>query len=85
LNLDDVNTDGQDDTSDEYDMLDDVAGGKEARQRNKFRTPKLKYMDMLQQVADRKISEVCIELDDLDNVSTDIGEFYGMEVTRRVV
>lgn len=69
LNLDDADQDAQDDTSDEYDMLDDVAGGKEARQRNKFRAPKHKYMDMLQQVADRNTGEVCIELDDLDNVS----------------
>ncbi len=69
LNLEDVNQESQDDTSDEYDMLDDIAGGKEARQQNKFRAPKRKYMDMLQQVADRKISEVCVELDDLDNVS----------------
>lgn len=50
-------------------MMDDVTGGKEARQANRYKAPKRKYMDMLQDVADRKINEVCIELDDVENVS----------------
>ena len=50
-------------------MMDDVAGGKEARQTNKFKAPKRKYMEMLQQVANRKLTEICIELDDVENVS----------------
>ena len=62
----DIDGDG---TSDEYDFMDDVAGGKEARKRNaQYKEPKRKYIDMLQKVADRHISEVTIELDDLDNV-----------------
>ena len=66
--LEDLNLDG-DGTSDEYDFMDDVTGGKEARQRNgTSREPKRKYLDMLHKVADRKISEVTIELDDLENV-----------------
>ena len=69
LNLEDLNHDGRDDTSDEYDMMDDVAGGKEARHANKFKAPKRKYMEMLQEVADRKINEICIELDDVEYVS----------------
>ena len=32
------------------------------------RDPKKKYMEMLQEVADRRLDEVCIELDDLDAV-----------------
>lgn len=68
--LEDLNLDGDGDgTSDEYDFVDDVAGGKEARQRNgNFKEPKRKYLDMLQKVADREMDEVTIELDDLDNV-----------------
>ena len=66
--LEDLNLDG-DGTSDEYDFMDDVAGGKETRQRNgTTKEPKHKYMDMLQKVVDRKIKEVTIELDDLENV-----------------
>ena len=65
----DLNIDG-DGTSDEYDFMDDVAGGKEAR-RPLGEPPEArrKYMDMLQRVADRQLNQVTIELDDLDNVS----------------
>ena len=35
--------------------------------------PRKKYMDQLQEVADRKREEVLIELDDLDNVSGSFG------------
>ena len=66
--LEDLNLDG-DGTSDEYDFMDDVAGGKEGRQADgEFRKPRIKYMDLLQNVVDRKQSQVIIELDDLDNV-----------------
>ena len=50
--------------------MDDVAdsnGATRSSRRNR-RDPKRKYMEMLQQVADRHISEICIELDDLDTV-----------------
>lgn len=67
LNLD------EDGTSDEYDFMDDVAGGKDARHAARHKEPKRKYMDMLQKVADRQIGEVTIELDDLDNVSEPSG------------
>ena len=65
----DLNIDG-DGTSDEYDFMDDVAGGKEAR-RPLGQPPEArrKYMDMLQRVADRQLDQVTVELDDLDNVS----------------
>ena len=67
--LQDLNID-EDGLSDEYDFMDDVTNGKEPRRRSgQYAEPRRKYMDMLQKVADREISQVTIELDDLDNVS----------------
>ena len=66
--LEDLNLDG-DGTSDEYDFMDDVTGEKETRQLNGAGSgPKHKYMDMLQRVVDRKLNQITIELDDLENV-----------------
>ena len=65
--LEDLNLDG-DSTESEYDTMDDVVGAKPTRQGNGSREPRRKYLDMLQKVADRELSEVTIELDDLDNV-----------------
>ena len=60
----------EDGLSDEYDFMEDVEDGKAARQKpGQYPDPKRKYMDMMQQVADRKLSEVTIDLDDLENVS----------------
>ena len=51
-------------------MVDDERDGKGgARRPGQRGQTKKKYMEMLQQVADRQISEVTIDLDDLDNVS----------------
>ena len=66
LNLD------EDGLSDEYDFMDDVENGKESQLRGQFPAPKRKYMDMLQKVVDRKINEVIVELDDLDNVRSSL-------------
>lgn len=67
--LEDLNIDGNR-TSDEYDFMDDVddegAGTHGARRRKE---PKLKYMQILQDIANRDASNVVIELDDLDIVS----------------
>ncbi len=52
--------------------MDDVTDGKAARHNGQNKEPKKKYMDMLQKVADRRIGQVTIELDDLDNVSVPI-------------
>ena len=50
--------------------MEDVDNGKASLRRpGQYPEPKKKYMDMLQQVVDRKLSEVTIELDDLENVS----------------
>ena len=75
LAVQDLNIDGDDGTSDEYDFMDDVAGGKEARQPNgQHKEPRRKYMDMLQKVADRETDEVTIELDDIDDVGPAVQE-----------
>ena len=61
----------EDNLSDDYDFMDDVANGSTRRppgQGDKRQDPKKKYMAILQDVADRYRSEVTIELDDLDTV-----------------
>ncbi|KGO76881.1 Nucleic acid-binding, OB-fold [Penicillium italicum] len=61
LNIDD----GQ--TSDEYDFMDDAdeINGANARGARRHREPKLKYMQILQDIANRDTSNILIELDDL--------------------
>ncbi|KIW51281.1 hypothetical protein PV05_10019 [Exophiala xenobiotica] len=59
--IDGLHLDG-DHTSDEYDFMDDVADGDDTNAR---RRPKRKYMDMLQEVADRERQNILIDLDDL--------------------
>lgn len=66
--IEDLHIDG-DRTSDEYDFMDDV--GDDAQRPGADRTrrePKLKYMQMLQDVADRERPNILIELDDLATV-----------------
>lgn len=66
--LEDLRLDGGDGTSDEYDFMDDAPDGNgDAQTRSRQRT-KQKYMEMLQEVADRKRGQVYIDLDDLDQV-----------------
>lgn len=49
--------------------MDDVTAAKEKqRPTGQPRAPRQKYMDQLQEVADRKRNEILIELDDVDNV-----------------
>ncbi|KAJ9263942.1 hypothetical protein DTO212C5_7360 [Paecilomyces variotii] len=66
--IEDLHIDG-DTTSDEYDFMDDVeqdgAGGT-GRTNRRRREPKQKYMQMLQEVADRERNHILIELDDLE-------------------
>lgn len=68
--MEDLNIDGNR-TSDEYDFMDDLEDeqGAEARGPRRHREPKLKYMQILQDIANRDVSNVVIELDDLDVVS----------------
>lgn len=44
---------------------DDEAHQRRMQEKARRRAPQHKYRDMLQQLANRKIDEVCIELDDL--------------------
>ncbi|KAK5461258.1 DNA replication licensing factor MCM7 [Exophiala xenobiotica] len=59
--IDSLHLDG-DHSSDEYDFMDDVADGDGTSAR---RRPKRKYMEMLQEVADRERQNILIDLDDL--------------------
>ncbi|KAG4424800.1 Mcm2-7 hexameric complex component [Cadophora malorum] len=65
--LHDMNID-EDDFSDDYDFMDDDdEEGQNSRRRTRAQTkaPKLKYMEVLQKVADRYEDEITIDLDDL--------------------
>ncbi|KAL9610348.1 MAG: hypothetical protein Q9167_004946 [Letrouitia subvulpina] len=81
--LEDLNIDG-DNTSDEYDFMDDVAGRKDGQQSGQSGEIRTKYMDILQQVADRKVSEILIELDDLDNYEKSFGDDVGLRLVESV-
>ena len=74
--LQDLNIDDGD-LSDEYDFMDDVEGNDTSRRRTE-REPKLKYMNLLQEVANRTKSEITVELDDLDVVR------YSLNYTKQV-
>lgn len=68
--LEDLNIDGNR-TSDEYDFMDDMEDdqGAQSRGTRRRREPKLKYMQILQDIANRDITNIVIELDDLETVS----------------
>jgi DNA replication licensing factor MCM7 len=53
--------------SDEYDFMDDVDGGNGQHPRAQQHS-KVKYMKLLQDVADRKTAQIVIEMDDLEEV-----------------
>lgn len=62
----------EDDLSDEYDFMDedDEAVQRRRQDREKRRTPQHKYKELLQQLADRTIDEITIDLDDVAVVSS---------------
>ncbi len=62
----------EDDLSDEYDFMDEDEDAQQRRVQEKARRklPQFKYRNMLQRVADRELSEVQIDLDDLASVRT---------------
>jgi DNA replication licensing factor MCM7 len=65
----------EDDLSDEYDFMDDEdENGENTRRqaRMQAKQPKLKYMELLQKVADRYEDEITIDLDDLEKVDIPI-------------
>ncbi|KAF1815404.1 MCM-domain-containing protein [Eremomyces bilateralis CBS 781.70] len=61
-----INDDDQDEEYDFMDESDEGGRGQRRGQTRASRQPKVKYMRLLQDVADRKSSHVLIELDDLD-------------------
>lgn len=67
--LEDLHIDG-DQTSDEYDFMDDVEenGAQRPGAARTRREPKVKYMKMLQDVANRDRTNIYVELDDLATV-----------------
>lgn len=59
----------EDADSDDFVMVDGEENGRGVRRKpGQYEDPKKKYMNLLQKVADRQISEVKIELDDLKTV-----------------
>jgi DNA replication licensing factor MCM7 len=71
--IEDLHIDG-DATSDEYDFVDDMdvaedGAQRSGRTRRRRRETGHKYMQILQEVADRERTNILIELDDLDTVS----------------
>lgn len=61
----------EDHLSDEYDFIDDEdEEGENARReaRLESREPKLKYMELLQKIADRYEDEITVDLDDIAKV-----------------
>lgn len=61
----------EDDLSDEYDFMDedDEAGERRRQEKEKRRAPQYKYRQLLQELANRTIDEITIDLDDVAAVS----------------
>ncbi|KAJ9606198.1 DNA replication licensing factor MCM7 [Cladophialophora chaetospira] len=76
--VDALHLDG-DHTSDEYDFMDDVADEDRSRRR-----PKRKYVDMLQEVADRERQNIVIELDDLQEFEESLGDEIHLRLVESV-
>ncbi|MCJ1419022.1 Mcm2-7 hexameric complex component [Xylographa parallela] len=78
----------EDNLSDEYDFMDDAADGavptRSSQRRDRERDPKKKYMEILQRVADRQTSEICIELDDLDTYEKSLGDDEGLKLVESI-
>lgn len=83
--LEDLNIDGNR-TSDEYDFMDDADDGEGAQTRGarRRREPKLKYMQILQDISNRDASNIVIELDDLDIVSSNPSICTSIHVARQL-
>jgi DNA replication licensing factor MCM7 len=64
MNIDD------DDFSDEYDFVDsdEETGERRRAARQQAHKPKVKYMDILQNIANRQEDEITIDLDELSEV-----------------
>ncbi|KAK3939680.1 DNA replication licensing factor mcm7 [Diplogelasinospora grovesii] len=66
----------EDDLSDEYDFMEEDDGAQERRLQEKARKrkPRHKYQELLQELADRKIDEIVVDLDDLQNYEEQVNE-----------
>ncbi|CAK7202363.1 DNA replication licensing factor MCM7 [Sporothrix eucalyptigena] len=78
INIDD------DDLSDEYEFVDetDEAAERRAREKAARRAPQYKYRNLLQKLADRKVDEVTIDLDDLSMFESDTQN--GLKLTQSI-
>lgn len=65
--LDDLNLD-ENGADNEYDFMDESRDDDGAQTNRAQRRSKIKYMNILQDVADRTVNNIVIELDDLDQV-----------------
>ena len=72
-----INGDGD---SDEYDMVDDGDDPRTEARRN--RHGKMKYMQILQDVADRVKSEIVIDLNDLEAVGRSVRQARTMLISK---
>jgi DNA replication licensing factor MCM7 len=82
--IEDLNIDG-DHTSDEYDFMDDATNGEgRSQQMNTKRPTKPKYIEMLQEVADRERTNILIELDDLREFEDSLGEDSNLKLVDSV-
>lgn len=70
----------EEDLDDEYDFMDDDDEGEERRRQERAnrKKPYHKYKDLMQQLANRDIDEVLIELDDISQVCTAPTREYGL-------
>ncbi|MCJ1330588.1 Mcm2-7 hexameric complex component [Thelotrema lepadinum] len=81
LNLD------EDDISDDYDFMEDAEGQSNGRRRasnSRNREPRRKYLEVLQKVADREISEICIDLDDLAEYETNMSDEDSLKLVESI-
>ncbi len=79
--IDGLNLD-EDHTSDEYDFMDDVANGDGAPRRTQG--TKRKYIEMLQEVADRDRQNVLVDLDDLKEFEASLTEDSNLRLVESV-
>ncbi|KAB8233328.1 DNA replication licensing factor MCM7 [Aspergillus alliaceus] len=85
--IEDLHVDG-DRTSDEYDFMDDVEDGNGAQREGssrRRREPKVKYMQILQEIADRERTNILIELDDLATFEKSLPEETDLKLVESVL
>lgn len=76
--LEDLNLNGDGD-SDDYDFMDDAGGAQHGRRKTKN-----KYMDMLQKVSERKLDQVLVSLDDLQEFEKTLPEDSNMQLVASI-